>query len=407
MARMRDVIHYEVRKALRKKSFWYSAIAIPLVIIAIFGLSYFSDHQAASKAQNQTIPSSAKMAAYDGSGLVNPAILKQEKIGTEPSQEAGINAVKNNQLDAFFYYPKNVVTTGIYLYEKDQGLTNSPPYSALAQSVLKSSVGEKALKAVHDPELVVLLGQTPNVTTATYKNGIETDGLATIIVPGILAIAFLTLIILLSYMMISTTSEEKSNRVAEIILTSINGRTLILGKIMTIYVLAIVQFVVLIVPLIILYLKFKSQITLPGGISLSQIPINPTQTGLAVVALALGLMMFTGIFVGLGAMFSNAQDASRFLGVIMIWIIVPVYALGSIISSPHALIVTIFTYFPLTAPTTILIRNTLGSITVSQALPSLLILVVCAVLAIMFSIRAFQMSAMEYNRRVTIKELLR
>jgi hypothetical protein len=72
-------------------------------------------------------------------------------------------------------------------------------------------VGEKALKAVHDPELVVLLGQTPNVTTATYKNGIETDGLATIIVPGILAIAFLTLIILLSYMMISTTSEEKSN----------------------------------------------------------------------------------------------------------------------------------------------------------------------------------------------------
>jgi hypothetical protein len=93
MARMRDVIHYEVRKALRKKSFWYSAIAIPLVIIAIFGLSYFSDHQAASKAQNQTIPSSAKMAAYDGSGLVNPAILKR-RLELNPARKLELMLLK-------------------------------------------------------------------------------------------------------------------------------------------------------------------------------------------------------------------------------------------------------------------------------------------------------------------------
>lgn len=407
MVRMRDVIQYEVRKALRKKSFWYSAIAIPLVIIAVFGISYLSDRQAASKAENQTIPTSARMAAFDDSGLVSATVLKQHKVETESSQEAGIEAVKNNQLDAFFYYPKNLVTTGIYLYKKDQGLTNSPPYGALAQSVLRASAGEKVLKAVHNTAEVVLLGETPNVTTTTYKNGVETDGLATIIVPGIIAIAFPILIILLAYMMISTTSEEKENRVAEIILTSIKSRTLILGKIMAIYVLALVQLVILIVPLVILYLKFKSQITLPGGVSLSQIPINPTQIGLGVAALALGMMMFTGILVGLGAMFPSAQDASRFMGVIMIWIFVPIYALASIMTSPQALIVTVFTYFPLTAPTTILIRNTLGSITVIQALPALLILAVCAILAIMFSVRAFQISAMEYGRRVSIKELIR
>jgi ABC-2 type transport system permease protein len=161
------------------------------------------------------------------------------------------------------------------------------------------------------------------------------------------------------------------------------------------------------VPLAILYLKFKSQITLPGGVSLTQIPLDPVQIGLGVATLALGVIMFTGLLVGLGSMFPSAQDASRFLGVMIIWNFLPIYTLSYIITSPHALIVTVFTYFPLTAPTTILLRNALGSITVAQALPALVILAVSAVLAIMFSIRAFQFSAMEYGRLVTIREILR
>ena len=69
--------------------------------------------------------------------------------------------------------------------------------------------------------------------------------------------------------------------------------------------------------------------------------------------------------------------------------------------------VNVFTYFPLTAPTTALLRNAAGALSLTQALVSLAIIVVSATLALMFAIRAFQYGAMEYGRRVSIKELIR
>ena len=96
-------------------------------------------------------------------------------------------------------------------------------------------------------------------------------------------VAFLMLMVLLSYLMIATTTEEKENRVAEILLTATKGTTIILGKIMSIFILGGVQLVVLIVPLVILYLKFRNQINLPGGITLSNIPLNPAQITIGVL----------------------------------------------------------------------------------------------------------------------------
>jgi ABC-2 type transport system permease protein len=404
VARMRDVTTFEVLRTLRKKSFWYSAIAVPILIIAVYGVSYLSDSHAKKQAP---IPESAKMAMYDASGLVNKTIAAQQKVGTEPSQQAGIAAVKNGSLDAFFYYPKNVARDGISLYEKDAGLVNGPPYDALAQTILKESVAAKAIKEVRNPEIVVILGSSPSVNTMTYKNGAQTNDFAAIVVPGVIMVVFLMLIVLLSYLMIASTTEEKENRVAEILLTSIKSRTLILGKIMAIFALGVVQLCVLVVPLIVLYLKVKNTLTLPGGITLSQITFDPTQITIALLALALGMVMFTGLLVGLGSLFPSAQDAGRFLGVGILWVFIPIYTLGYILTSPGSLIVSVFTYFPLTATTTLMLRNTFGSITLAEAAGPLAILAVCAVLAIMFAVRAFKYSAMEYGRRVSIKELFR
>ena len=117
--------------------------------------------------------------------------------------------------------------------------------------------------------------------------------------------------------------------------------------------------------------------------------------------------MFTALLVGFGAMFPSATEASRFLGVALITEFLPIYAFQNVVSSPHTLIVTIFTYFPLTAPTTALIRNAVGSFSVGEALGSLAVIVVGAIIAVWFAVRAFRYGSMEYGRRVGIKELLR
>jgi ABC-2 type transport system permease protein len=168
-----------------------------------------------------------------------------------------------------------------------------------------------------------------------------------------------------------------------------------------------VQALVIIVPLLIGYALFKNHITLPGGVSLSHIPLNPEAIAFGAFFFIGGLLMFTGFLVGLSALFPSAQEAGRYIGLVFISAFIPIYTISYIVSSPHTPIVNVFTYFPLTAPTTALLRNAAGMLSVTQAIISLTIIAVSATSALIFAIRAFQYGAMEYGRRVSIKELVR
>jgi ABC-2 type transport system permease protein len=188
------------------------------------------------------------------------------------------------------------------------------------------------------------------------------------------------------------------------LLTSIKARTLIAGKIISIFILGLVQLVTIAVPLLIVLLRFPN---LVGGLSLSAIPLHPVAIIFAALFFVAGLLLFISLLVGFGAMFPSATEASRFLGIAMISAILPIYVIQNIIDSPHALIVTVFTYFPLTAPLTALLRNAVGSFSVGEALGALAVIIASAIVAVWFAVRAFRYGSMEYGRRVGIKELLR
>jgi ABC-2 type transport system permease protein len=403
---MWNIINFEVFRALKKKSFWYASIAPVIIILAVLGIEKLSIQSAQKNAaeQDQNFTQSAKIAVLDDSGLINQQLLASQNISIEPNKDAGISAVKNGQLGAFFYYPQNPTANGIQVYAQDKGINITSPYNDAAANLLKQSVAKTVSASTGNSEAVQILEKSPGVTTVTYKNGAEFNDISNAIAPGIFAAIFFLIVTLLSYTMISSTSEEKANKTAEILLTSIKARTLIVGKIISLIILGLVQIAVLAVPLVGVYLFSPGTLGLPAGMS---IPVNPVAVAFAALFFLFGLIMYIGFVVGLGALFPGGNDASRFMGIAIIWNFVPIYAITSIISSPHNLAVTIFTYFPLTAPTTTLLRNALGSLSVPQALSALAVLILSAGVSVWFAVRAFRYGSMEYGRRVGLKELLR
>ena len=407
MSKLSTVVDFEVRRNLKKKTFWYTTLALPVIIIAVFAITQASSNHASNSSQQQTSSYSktAKLAVLDETGLINKRELISQHIVIEPNEQAGIDGVKDGELTAFFYYPKNVTKAGIQVYAQDQGITFTPPYNALASQLLSQNAVATVISATHDSEAVQILQKNPSVTATTYKNGAETNGLAGIVAPIIFFAIFLFFVVMLSYFMISATTEEKENRAAEILLTTIKSRSLIIGKILSILLLGVVQIVIIIVPLLIGYALFHNHISLPGGVSLSHIPLDAKTIAIGASVLLLGLVMFTGILVGFGSLFPSAQEASRYLGIVILSAFIPLYAIGYVVSSPHALIVTVFTYFPLTAPSTVLLRNAVSTLSTGEALSVLAILLVTTALSILFAIRAFSYGAMAYSRRISIKEL--
>jgi ABC-2 type transport system permease protein len=406
---MWNIINFEVLRALKKKSFWIASFAPLVIIIVIIGVEYISNKNAEANAtqQAQAFSATAKIGEFDDSGLISQQLVTAQHIVIEPNEAAGVAAVKSGALDAFFYYPSDLNTMDIQVYAQDQGISLSPPYNTAASQLLKQSVINNVSAATKNSQVVQILENPPSVTATTYKNGVESEGLLDIIAPGIFAIAFLVLYTLLASFMIASTAGEKENRTAEMLLTAIKARTLIAGKIVSIFVLGLVQLATLAVPLIVAHLLFPAQVGLPYGITFSSIPLHFVPILFGALFFATGLLMFTALLVGFGAMFPSATEASRFLGVAIISAFLPIYAFQNVVSSPHTLIVTVFTYFPLTAPTTALIRNAVGSFSIGEALGSLAVIVAGAIVAVWFAMRAFRYGSMEYGRRVGIKELLR
>jgi len=406
MSKISDVFRFELRRAVKKKTFWYATFAPIMIIAIVLGIEKASIQKSTSASQQQVqgFQASAKIALLDQSGIIDRSLLPAGRVTFAPTKDSGIQDVLDGRVDAFFYFPADVVAHGIEIYGQDKGISYTPPYDQAATQLLHQSAVNEATKTARNVAAIQILEHQPATSDKIYKQGVLSNSQASMMAPGLFAVAFILLLALLGYQMIAATTEEKENRSAEMLLTSVSARSLILGKMATIFALGAIQLVVIAVPLVLYCLKTNA--TLLGNVTITHIPLDPGAIIMA-AALALGgFVLYTGLIIGMGAMFPSANEAGRFLGVTLIAALLPIYIISEIITTPHALIVTVFTYFPLTAPTTALVRNAIGSLSWAEAWPALVIIYASAALAVLFAVRAFRYGAMEYGRRISVRELL-
>jgi ABC-2 type transport system permease protein len=98
----------------------------------------------------------------------------------------------------------------------------------------------------------------------------------------------------------------------------------------------------------------------------------------------------------------TAKEAGTVFGPLMAMMFIPFYTFSMVISNPGALIVQIFTYFPLTAPVTALLRNAFGTLTTVEATIVIVELLVVGALIIRLAVHLFRYGSIEYGRKLSI-----
>ena len=156
--------------------------------------------------------------------------------------------------------------------------------------------------------------------------------------------------------------------------------------------------------MLVAYLFFKDQLQLPD-VDLSHIAVDPVRIGVGFLAFAASFLFFTGMLVAIGAAVPTAKEAGSFFATIMILLFAPLYAAAMLISTPDALPSKIITYFPLTSPIPLMLRNAIGNLSAMDAAISISILAVCAAIAIMMGVRLFRFGALEYSRKLSLREI--
>ena len=397
---LRTVVSFEFYRTISKKRFWIGTLAVPLIMAVVFGLIFLSNSttKSASDAQKSATFS---ISYTDASGLITAAEAAAFRATKASSPEKGQAAVKAGTVDAYFDFPADPATSAVQVYGVDQGLFENNKYSAVAQAMLTQAVNAR----IGSPQLAALTGSHPTVDVKTFRGGVESGGFNAAIPSLFYIVIFYGLIILLAGQMLSSTLEEKENRVTEMILTTLKPTTLISGKVLALFAVGLVQIVVFASPIIIGYLFFRRQISIPD-LDLSSLIFNPGQMIIGFLILVGGFALFTTTLVAIGAVMPTAKEAGNFMAVVIALIFVPFYALSLIFSNPQALIVQVFTYFPLSAPVTAMLRNGLGSLSLVEAATVIAILYAGAVLMFLLGVRLFQYGSISYNSKVNIRTAL-
>ena len=116
-------------------------------------------------------------------------------------------------------------------------------------------------------------------------------------------------------------------------------------------------------------------------------------------------MMFTGLLVAIGAAVPTAKETGSFFGIVMILLFGPLYAVSMFISMPDAPLVKFLSLFPLTSPIPLMLRNAAGNLGIGEAAIGIALLAVSAAIIIAIAVRIFRFGALEYNRKLSAKEI--
>lgn len=227
-------------------------------------------------------------------------------------------------------------------------------------------------------------------------------------------------------MVMRSVIEEKTNRIIEIIISSVKPFQLMMGKIIGTSLAGVLQFVIwAIVGTILFFVAsvfFGMEMSSPtaemasasGGdfMSTAQLYIGEIKN-LPLVTLFIsflvyfigGYFLYSSIYAAIGAAVDNETDSQQFLLPIIMPLILGVYiGFFSVLSEPHGTIATVFSMIPLTSPIVMLMRIPFG-VPWWQILISLIILFATFFLVVWFAAKIYRVGILMYGKKPTWKEL--
>lgn len=218
------------------------------------------------------------------------------------------------------------------------------------------------------------------------------------IVPGIFAGVILLSIVYTGMMTFQSASQERKDKMAEIILSSLTPGELMQGKIVGYFILGLIQTFVwigLAMPVVIWKYDFSILMYL-----------FTFETLIFIIIAILGYLLFAALFVGLGATIEDVSATGSFQGMVIMLPFVPVIFLSSILEDPNGQVAKIVSYIPFTSPSVLILRLTiLEQWPWMEIVLAIVILIISVWVFTKLAGRIFKIGIQKYGKNATPKEI--
>ncbi|PTX59529.1 ABC-2 type transport system permease protein [Kordia periserrulae] len=238
-------------------------------------------------------------------------------------------------------------------------------------------------------------------------------------------------IIIYGNMIMRSVIEEKTNRIIEIIISSVKPIQLLMGKIIGTSLAGITQFLMWIVfgGILLVIISFVFGIDLIGSQAAEQqallaqqgadvnfqVQITELINSLPIVNLLAaffiffigGYLLYSSLYAAIGAAVDNETDTQQFMMPILMPLILAVYVGGfTVLDDPHGTVATVFSYIPFTSPVVMLMRIPFG-VPIWEQLISILLLYVTFVGTVWFASKIYRVGILMYGKKPSYKEIFK
>jgi len=118
-----------------------------------------------------------------------------------------------------------------------------------------------------------------------------------------------------------------------------------------------------------------------------------------------GYLMFAALFAAMGATMKDAEGGSQTQGMVVLIPMIPMFASVSILMSPNAAWVRVFSYIPIFTPTTMLMRIASTTLPWWELASTFMVMLLGIAFFIYLGARIFSRGLLQFDRSISFREM--
>ena len=405
------IAHREFMENVRTKGFWISILVFPLLIGAMIVVPTLLERARDAR----------QFAVIDQSGWVLATIRARTQEDTARfmlAREASLDdeselnqLVGREALFAYFVIPPTPETSAEGARYVARNLTDDDLQDWFADLV-SSAVQERRLaEARLDPVLVRWVQEPIRFEARKVSGSGEAEEVsmndrirqfAPIMFVYLLWIGVFSI----SQMLLTNTVEEKSNRIIEVLLSSVSPVQLMAGKIVGVAWTGLAMLGAWLVALLIEVKYAPSLLGAPASLDLTFVFQDPWYLTSFAIYFVLGYLLIAAMLIAIGAAVNTLKEAQNLMAPVTVLLIVPLLAMMPIAQDPNGSLARLLSWIPPFTPF-VMMNRAAAPPTLGEYIGTTALLIVSIAIALWMSAKVFRVGILMTGKAPTLREIFR
>lgn len=314
--------------------------------------------------------------------------------------------IRKKELDGYIVIPRDVLQSHEATYYA-RNTSDIVTREQIASRVSSAVRAQRMTDANIDPGIVQEMDAPVRLSSIPYneKNETKDTGEAFYLVFIVGFLIYLTIIIY-GQVILSAVVEDKNTRIAEVLFSSVNAFTLMMGKLIGVSLVALTQFAVWAIAFGLFALYGVAMLAASGWpVNLPHIP--PTLVVYLFLFFLLGYFLYATIYALVGSMVTTTQEGGQLSLPVIFMLMMAFYMAFPVIRAPDSSFAFWLSMIPFFSPIIMLVRIVTQQPPLWQIALSLFIGLMTIVGLVWLAARVYRTGMLMYGKRATIPEVIR